>query len=130
MAHRRFVSLLLAGAVAASASAVAAAQAAAQPTATPIKHLVVIFQENVSFDHYFGTYPNAANPPGEPSFKAAPGTPTVNGLSGALLTDNPNVTATGKQVNPQRLDRSAGVHVRPGPRLHGRATGVRPRPDG
>ena len=28
-------------------------------TATPIKHLVVIFQENVSFDHYFGTYPNA-----------------------------------------------------------------------
>ena len=31
-------------------------------TATPIKHLVVIFQENVSFDHYFGTYPNATNP--------------------------------------------------------------------
>ena len=27
------------------------------PTTTPIKHLVVIFQENVSFDHYFGTYP-------------------------------------------------------------------------
>ena len=37
-------------------------------TATPIKHLVVIFQENVSFDHYFGTYPNAANPQGEPAF--------------------------------------------------------------
>ena len=32
-----------------------AAQAGA--TATPIKHVVVIFQENVSFDHYFGTYP-------------------------------------------------------------------------
>ena len=32
------------------------------PTATPIKHLVVIFQENVSFDHYFGTYPNARQP--------------------------------------------------------------------
>ena len=32
--------------------------------ATPIKHLVIIFQENVSFDHYFGTYPNAPNPPG------------------------------------------------------------------
>ena len=31
-------------------------------TATPIKHLVVIFQENVSFDHYFGTYPNAHEP--------------------------------------------------------------------
>ena len=31
-------------------------------TATPIKHLVIIFQENVSFDHYFATYPNATNP--------------------------------------------------------------------
>ena len=30
------------------------------PTTTPIKHVVVIFQENVSFDHYFGTYPHAA----------------------------------------------------------------------
>ena len=29
--------------------------------ATPIKHLVVLFDENVSFDHYFGTYPYAAN---------------------------------------------------------------------
>ena len=39
-------------------------------TATPIKHLVVIFQENISFDHYFGTYPYALNPPNEPAFKA------------------------------------------------------------
>jgi phospholipase C len=69
-------------------------------TATPIKHLVVIFQENVSFDHYFGTYPNAINPPNEPPFNAAPDTPTVNGLEGELLTDNPNLS------NPQRLDRS------------------------
>ena len=35
-------------------------------TATPIEHLVVIFQENVSFDHYFGTYPHAANTDGTP----------------------------------------------------------------
>jgi phospholipase C len=78
-------------------------------TATPIKHLVVIFQENVSFDHYFGTYPNAANPPGEPRFNAAPGTPTVNGLTGVLLSNNPNATnpvnLTGAS-NPFRLDRS------------------------
>jgi phospholipase C len=72
-------------------------------TATPIKHLVVIFQENVSFDHYFGTYPNATNPQGEPAFHAAPGTPSVNGLSGALLTNNPNLD------NPQRLDRSQAL---------------------
>src|SRR6202041_348620 len=53
---------------------------------TPTRHVVVIFQENVSFDHYFGTYPNATNPSGEPRFVAAPGTPTVNGLTGLLLT--------------------------------------------
>lgn len=72
-------------------------------TATPIKHLVVVFQENISFDHYFGTYPNAANPPGEPRFKQARGTPGVNGLSDNLLTDNPN------SANPQRLDRSEAL---------------------
>ncbi|MGN6230583.1 MAG: phospholipase C [Trinickia sp.] len=78
-------------------------------TATPIKHVVVIYGENVSFDHYFATYPNATNPPGEPSFTAAAGTPTVNGLSGALLTNNPNSTnaanGTGA-TNPFRLDRT------------------------
>ena len=31
-------------------------------TKTPIKHVVVIFQENVSFDHYFATYPHATQP--------------------------------------------------------------------
>ena len=44
----------------------------ARKAATPIKHLVVIFQENVSFDHYFGTYPYATNP-GASRFVAAPG---------------------------------------------------------
>ncbi|MGI8712717.1 MAG: phospholipase C [Solirubrobacteraceae bacterium] len=72
-------------------------------SATPIHHLVVIFDENVSFDHYFGTYPHAANPPGEPAFYVAPGTPTVNGLSDALLAHNPN------SENPQRLDRSQAL---------------------
>ena len=58
------------------------------PTATPIKHLVVIFQENVSFDHYFGTYPHAANTDGQP-FYASPRTPSVNGLSGAASDEQP-----------------------------------------
>src|SRR5580698_684799 len=78
-------------------------------TATPIKHVVIIFQENVSFDHYFATYPSATNPNGEPRFFALPGTPTVNGLTNALLTSNPNATnpvnAAGK-TNPFRLDRT------------------------
>jgi phospholipase C len=80
-------------------------------TATPIKHLVVIFDENVSFDHYFGTYPYAANTDGTP-FYAKPGTPTVNGLYtkitksgpvGPLLTSNPN------EYNPQRLTDSEAL---------------------
>ncbi|HEX7934989.1 MAG TPA: alkaline phosphatase family protein [Paraburkholderia sp.] len=78
-------------------------------TATPIKHLVVIYGENVSFDHYFATYPHAANPPGEPAFNALPGTPEVNGLSGALLSSNPNLmnSLNGKgAANPFRLDRT------------------------
>ena len=49
----------------------------ASATTTPIKHLVVIFQENVSFDHYLATYPKLANPSNEPAFHAAPNTPTV-----------------------------------------------------
>jgi phospholipase C len=78
-------------------------------TATPIKHLVVIFNENVSFDHYFGTYPQATNPAGEPQFSAAPGTPQVNNLLGGnLLTNNPNLNPLNGAglANPFRLDRT------------------------
>ena len=91
-------------------------------TATPIQHVVVIFQENVSFDHYFGTYPTATNPVGEPQFTAASNTPTVNTLATPLnvnasfaalgtnlLTANPtasNATNAGNAINPFRLDRS------------------------
>src|ERR1700753_284978 len=81
-------------------------------TKYPIKHLVVIFNENESFDHYFGTYPNALNPEGEPPFEPAKNTPrTANNLltSPALLDANPNLlnTANGTgAANPFRLDRT------------------------
>jgi phospholipase C len=80
-------------------------------TATPIRHLVVIFQENVSFDHYFGTYPNALNPSGEPAFHARRNTPTVNGLSSGLLSNNPNLNPLNGAgaTNPFRLGRSQAV---------------------
>jgi phospholipase C len=80
-------------------------------SSTPIKHLVVIFDENVSFDHYFGTYPYAANTDGT-TFTAKEDTPTVNGLYtsitssgpvGPLLTSNPN------QYNPQRLSHAQAL---------------------
>jgi phospholipase C len=92
----------------ASSAKAATKQTASAATATPIQHLVVIFNENISFDHYFGTYPNATNPAGEPKFRAAIATPTVNGLTNALLNHNPNLNSgngTGA-ANPFRLDRS------------------------
>src|SRR6266704_1785288 len=82
--HRSYAAALAAGSAASPASATAY-RVAARSTTTPIKHLVVIFQENVSFDHYFGTYPKAANTDGT-TFTAKPGTPKVNGLSKTLLT--------------------------------------------
>ncbi len=62
-------------------------------TTTPIKHVVIIFGENISFDHYFGTYPNAANLRGERPFFAVWDTPKVNGFTHALLTHNPNLNS-------------------------------------
>jgi phospholipase C len=88
--------------VAVRAAAPASQYRVLAPTATPIKHVVVLFDENVSFDHYFGTYPQAANTDGSP-FHAAKGTPTVNGLTPALLTANPN------SFNPQRLTASQAL---------------------
>ncbi len=78
--------------------------------ATPVQHLVVIFDENVSFDHYFGTYPHALNPPNEPAFTALAGTPTINGLTAPLLQHNPNFLNVkvnqGYATNPLRLGRA------------------------
>jgi phospholipase C len=84
-------------------------------TKTPIKHLVVIFNENISFDHYFGSYPNALNPEGEPVFEPNKNTPrdTNNLLSSpTLLDNNPNLTNvlnSPNQSNPFRLDRTQAV---------------------
>ena len=108
-APKKVLALVTAAIVALGPSAAPAF--AASPTATPIKHLVVIFQENVSFDHYFGTYPQALNPAGEPVFKAGPNTPAVNGLTNTLLNFNPNLNpANGAGAsNPFRFDRSQPV---------------------
>ncbi|MGB2655208.1 MAG: alkaline phosphatase family protein, partial [Candidatus Acidiferrum sp.] len=64
-----------------------------------------IFQENISFDHYFGTYPKALNLTSENPFHASDGTPSVNGFSPALLNSNPNLNPANKTgaTNPFRL---------------------------
>lgn len=78
--------------------------------ATAIWHLVVIYDENVSFEHYFATYPHAENLSGEPRFVPASGTPRVDNLrAAALLKGNPNASnprnGNGSCL-PFRLDRS------------------------
>jgi len=117
-AAARFARIVGVAVVAGGALSYAAPAASWAPeTATPIEHLVVIFQENVSFDHYFATYPAALNSPGEPHFHAKEGTPSVNGLgtlvdgmpSGVLLTNNPNANNPlngANKINPFRLARS------------------------
>jgi phospholipase C len=92
MIRTNLAALLLAG--------TAFAQSSGNATTTPIQHVVVIFDENISFDHYFATYPRALNPEGEPAFTAAANTPQVNGLTPAFLTNNQNT------AQPFRLDRS------------------------
>ncbi|WP_347108000.1 alkaline phosphatase family protein [Paenarthrobacter sp. S56] len=104
---------LAATALTAGLSGLGAAPATAvgtqENTSTPIKHVVVLFQENVSFDHYFATYPKAANTAGETqqgsgtpaaAFKASEDTPKdINTLAsaGLLAPNNPN------SVQPARL---------------------------
>lgn len=115
MDHRaRGWQLLIAGGALAATTLIPMAAAArakphlASPTATPIRHLVVIFPENVSFDHYFGTYPRATNPKGEPAFHPRTDTPgDIDNYTAELLHNNPNLNpANGPGAsNPFRLDR-------------------------
>ncbi|ALV32256.1 alkaline phosphatase family protein [Streptomyces sp. CdTB01] len=105
----RVGALLGAAALATAGGAVPAVAASAQGghghggthTATPIKHIVVLYQENVSFDHYFATYPKAANTDGT-KFKAKAHTPKADNLLNAgLLTKNPNLY-TPKRLPPSQ----------------------------
>jgi phospholipase C len=106
---------LLAVAASGAPAVAKAGDGPSRDTSTPIKHLVVIFQENVSFDHYFATYPVAANPGGEtlqgtgvaaPTFTASATTPTaINtiGSAGLLAPSNPN------SIQPYRLTPAQAV---------------------
>ncbi|MEU7058079.1 alkaline phosphatase family protein [Streptomyces sp. NPDC046197] len=90
--------LTVLGGAAPSWAAVPAGHHGEASTATPIKHVVVLFDENISFDHYFATYPKAANTDGT-KFTASKRTPRdIDTLAHAgLLTKNPN------QYAPKRL---------------------------
>jgi phospholipase C len=99
LCHRYTVAAAIAATCAASPMLLAE-YGGSPTTRTPIKHLIVLFDENRSFDHYFGTYPVALNLPGERPFRARPDTPRVNGFTEDLLLRNPN------KYNPLRLSPS------------------------
>ena len=83
-------------------------------TATPIKHLVVIFQENVSFDHYFATYPDALNKPGETPFKASKHTPkSINTLLTPLDVNHGFAPLTGLDLLNHNPNANANAPVAP-----------------
>ncbi len=116
MSRRPLITLALVGTAtiaSASLATVTGASAASAvnnsfSTTSPIKHVVVLFQENVSFDHYFGTYPNATNADGHP-FKAKPGTPTSQRAhTGAADRKS-------QRGEPAAARRGKGPHLRPEP---------------
>src|SRR6202521_3300420 len=86
----------------------ATAPAALQPTPAPgtttasgdihkIKHVVVIMQENRSFDSYFGTYPGAD------------GIPMQNGQPSVCVPDATSGRCVAPFYDPQHLN-SGGTH--------------------
>jgi phospholipase C len=99
------------GSVPVPATSAASSWTVTPKTATPIKHVVVLFDENESFDHYFGTYPYATNTDGS-KFYAKPGTPTVNGLYSSITKKGPAgplLTSNANAFNPERLSHSEAL---------------------
>ena len=81
-------------------SASPSATAALPKASTPIKHVVVLFDENISFDHYFGTYPTPPTRPTSRSSSRLRVRRTSTASNNTLLTANPNSDL------PARLDRT------------------------
>ena len=97
------VNSLSSSAAPSSAAASQAVRDHSKVTASPIKHLVVIFDENISYDHYFGTYPKAANTDGT-KFTPSPRTPRNDNLiTSKLLTHNPNLYSPSRLTPAQAM---------------------------
>jgi phospholipase C len=76
----------------------------ASPTTTPIQHVIIIMQENHSFDNYFGTYPTANGTRLDPTTSQLR---EVNGLPGHVC-----LPYMGSCITPQlstSLDQSSPV---------------------
>jgi phospholipase C len=83
----------------ATAKAVAMAASGASPQAAgPIQHVVVIMQENRSFDHYFGTFPGAD------------GLPMTNGVPSVCLPDPASASGCQPSFHDADLTNQGGPH--------------------
>jgi phospholipase C len=68
-----------------------------------IQHIFIIFQENRSFDHYFGTFPGANGIPTLPDGGFAPCLPTVDGGCVRIFHDRADVNAGGPHSAPNEI---------------------------
>ncbi len=109
----RSLRLVVGVALVASVVVLGVASAATAPTTTPIEHLVVMMQENHSFDNYFGTYPGADGIPKGACMPVDPGAPAASdcvrpfhiGSNDVLLDDPSHSLGTAQlQYNDGRLD--------------------------
>jgi len=108
MIRRVFIALLLAAFI--GIGQIGWAQAAPGPTSsqtkTPIQHLVVLLQENHTFDNYFGTYPGADGLPANTSMPIDPKNPSAGSvqpwhIGNSTITDlsHSNTTFKGQYDN-------------------------------
>ena len=89
-----------------------------EDTTTPIKHVVVIFDENISFDHYFGTYPKAANTDGTKFTAAQAHARRPTTCSRGAADEEPEPVPAARGSRPTQA-----ADLRPEPRLRRRAVG-------
>jgi phospholipase C len=86
---RAVLALVAAALLAAAAAPAAAGTAAAPAPRTPIRHLVMLMQENHSFDNYFGTYPGADGIPAGVCMPVRPDKPERGCVKPHHLGDRP-----------------------------------------
>ena len=83
---RRALAVLVALALAPTAMALDVGPAQAASPTTPIEHLVVLMQENHTFDNYFGTFPGADGFPESACIAKEPGSPAAGCVAPYHLT--------------------------------------------
>ena len=88
----------------------AASDTAGHVPTTPIQHLVVVMQENHTFDNYFGTYPGADGIPADVKMPIDPNNPSAGYVSpwhigNSTITDLSHSSSTfADQYNNGKMD--------------------------